>query len=244
MNKRVAIITGGANGIGKETALNFAQEGYQVVIWDLDEKKGEETLKELQQSCPTAAFYSIDITDYQKVDSLTAEIKEKFGGIHVLINNAGITMDSTLKKMTPEQFSKVLDVNLKGVFNCGKAISLVMTEQNDGVIINTSSVVAHYGNFGQSNYVATKSGVIGMTKVWARELGKYNIRVNAVAPGFIETEMILTVPEKVLDGLRQKSPLNRLGKPVDIANAYLFLASEKAEYITGTVINVDGGLTL
>lgn len=244
MKGKIVLITGGASGIGKETAITFAKSGYTVVIFDLNDVKGKATLKEIQNESPDSTYYNVDLRDYNLVSKLCSEVKDKYDKIDVLINNAGITMDSTLKKMTPDQFSAVLEVNLKGVFNCGKVVAQMMTEQKNGVIINTSSVVAHYGNFGQSNYVATKSGVIGMTKVWAKELGKYNIRVIAVAPGFIETEMILSVPEKVLENLRAKSPLNRLGKPAEIAETYLFLASDKASYITGTVINVDGGLTL
>jgi 3-oxoacyl-[acyl-carrier protein] reductase len=189
-------------------------------------------------------FTKVDIRNYAEVDKATQAAADLFGKIDILINNAGITSDSTLKKMEPEQWQKVLDVNLTGVFNCGKAVSLRMMEHTGGRIINTSSVVALYGNFGQSNYVATKAGVIGLTKVWARELGRYQITVNAVAPGFIETDMIKTVPEKVLETLRGKSPLGRMGYPEEIANAYLFLASEKAAFITGTVISVDGGLTI
>jgi len=186
----------------------------------------------------------VDVTNFENVTAQVGEILQKFGKIDALINNAGITRDSTLLKMKEEQFDQVIDVNLKGVFNCGKAVAAVMAEQKSGVIINTSSVVALYGNFGQTNYVATKTGVIGMTKVWARELGRKGIRVNAVAPGFIATEMVLSVPDKILDGLRDKTPLGRLGEPQDIANAYLFLASDEASFISGTVLSVDGGLVI
>jgi 3-oxoacyl-[acyl-carrier protein] reductase len=241
---KTAIITGGANGIGREATLAFAREGARVMIWDVNEDSARETQKLAGTDGDHVHFTKVDIRNYAEVDKATQAAADLFGKIDILINNAGITSDSTLKKMEPEQWQKVLDVNLTGVFNCGKAVSLRMMEHTGGRIINTSSVVALYGNFGQSNYVATKAGVIGLTKVWARELGRYQITVNAVAPGFIETDMIKTVPEKVLETLRGKSPLGRMGYPEEIANAYLFLASEKAAFITGTVISVDGGLTI
>lgn len=239
---KLAIITGGASGIGRETTLTFVKEGARVVIWDINEEKANETRELAGDNASKIDFMHVDTRDYAKVEAATDEVIGKYNKIDILINNAGITADATLKKMEPQQWQKVLDVNLTGVFNCGKAVSLKMSEAGSGKIINTSSVVAHNGNFGQSNYVATKSGVIGLTKVWARELGKYGINVNAVAPGFIETEMILSVPEKVLDGLRGKTPLGRLGKPQDIADAYVFLSSDKSNYITATVLNVDGGM--
>jgi 3-oxoacyl-[acyl-carrier protein] reductase len=241
---KTAIITGGANGIGREATLAFAREGARVMIWDVNEDSARETQKLAGADGDRVHFTKVDIRNYADVDKATQAAADLFGKIDILINNAGITSDSTLKKMEPEQWQKVLDVNLTGVFNCGKAVSLRMMEHTGGRIINTSSVVALYGNFGQSNYVATKAGVIGLTKVWARELGRYQITVNAVAPGFIETDMIKTVPEKVLETLRGKSPLGRMGYPEEIANAYLFLASDKAAFITGTVISVDGGLTI
>ncbi|MGY6561277.1 MAG: 3-oxoacyl-ACP reductase FabG [Luteibaculaceae bacterium] len=244
LSNKVAIITGGASGIGKTTALLFAKEGAKVVIWDFNEAKAQETIEEAKKENLALEFYKADVTQYEEINALANIVKEKHGKIDILINNAGITADSTLKKMTPEQWQKVIDVNLTGVFNCGKAVSLLMAEQGSGAIINTSSVVGIYGNFGQSNYVATKAGLIGMSKVWSKELGKNNIRVNAVAPGFIATEMITTVPEKVIDGLKAKTPLGRLGLPEEIAEAYLFLASDNAKFISGTVLSVDGGLSL
>lgn len=239
---KVAIITGGASGIGRETTLTFLKEGATVIIWDINKENAEETQKLAGDLNSAVEFMHVDTRNYTDVENATNKVFDKHGKIDILINNAGITADATLKKMEPEQWQKVIDVNLTGVFNCGKAVSLKMTEAKSGKIINTSSVVAHNGNFGQSNYVATKSGVIGLTKVWARELGKYGITVNAVAPGFIETEMILSVPEKILEGMRSKTPLGRLGKPQDIADAYVFLSSDKSNYITGTVLNVDGGI--
>jgi len=241
---KTVIITGGASGIGRETTLTFLKEGATVIIWDINESNANETIELAGDLKAKVEFMHVDTRHYAEVETATNAVVEKHGKIDVLINNAGITADSTLKNMEPDQWQKVIDVNLTGVFNCGRAVSLKMMDSNSGKIINTSSIVAHNGNFGQSNYVATKSGVIGLTKVWARELGKYNITVNAVAPGFIETEMILSVPEKVLEGLRGKSPLKRLGKPQDIANAYAFLSSDKSNYITGAVLNVDGGMVL
>ncbi len=241
---RVAIITGGASGIGRETVLKYVEAGATAVIWDLNADKAEETKKLVGDKADKVSFMQVNTASYEEVEKAAQSVVDQFGKIDVLVNNAGITADSTLKKMTPDQWQRVIDVNLTGVFNCGKAVALHMIEKNSGRIINTSSVVAHNGNFGQSNYVATKTGVIGLAKVWAKELGRHNICVNAVAPGFIETDMISTVPEKVIDGLKAKTPLGRLGKPSDIANMYVFLASDKAAYVTGTVINVDGGLTL
>ncbi len=189
-------------------------------------------------------YYNVDVTNFQSVEEVTKKVIDEFNQIDILINNAGITRDATLLKMTIEQWQSVLNVNLTGVFNCTKAVAPFMIERGKGKIINTSSVVALYGNFGQSNYVATKSGIIGLTKVWARELGRKGICVNAVAPGFIETEMVQTMPEKILQMMREKTPLGRLGKPEDIANAYLFLASDEADFINGAVISVDGGITI
>jgi 3-oxoacyl-[acyl-carrier protein] reductase len=244
LDGKVAIITGGAQGIGWATAELFSGEGAQVVIWDIDAEKGEKAARSLNENGGQSLFTHVDTTELNSVTTAAEEAHQKFGRIDILINNAGITRDASMKKMQPDQWQQVIDVNLTGVFNCGKAVFPYMIENGGGRIINASSVVAHNGNFGQSNYVATKAGVIGLTKVWAREFGRKGILVNAVAPGFIETEMILTVPENILDGLRSKTPLGRLGQPSDIANAYLFLSSDKASYITGTVLNVDGGLIL
>lgn len=244
LENKVVVITGGARGIGKAAALRFIQEGASIAVWDMNEDLGTKTVDELAASGGKHLFCKVNVTDYNSVAEATAKTIDTFGTIDVLINNAGITADATLAKMTPEMWQRVIDVNLTGVFNCTKNVSAVMTEKAKGRIINISSVVGLYGNFGQTNYVATKSGVIGMTKVWARELGKKNITVNAVAPGFIATEMIETVPENVITMLKEKTPLKRLGDPLDIANALLFLSGDEAGYITGTVISVDGGLTV
>ncbi len=239
---KVALITGGAGGIGQETAEQFLNKGATVEIWDMDADTGEGLVKQWSADGHRVHFEKVDVTDYEAVQKTMAELYERRGQLDVLVNNAGITRDATLKKMSPAHWQQVIEVNLNGVFYCGKAAAEIMREQGSGVILNASSVVGVYGNFGQSNYVATKSGVIGLTKTWARELGRKGIRVNAVAPGFIETPMVNTVPDKVLEKLKGQTPLGRLGKPEDIASAYVFLASGKAEFITGTVLQVDGGL--
>ncbi len=244
LENKVAIVTGGAQGIGRETVLKFAQEGAAVVIWDVMEEKAKALVEELKKAGNKAAFDKVDVTSLPSTEAAAKKVVEEFGGIDILINNAGITRDSSFLKMTAEQWKSVIDVNLTGVFNCTKAVAPYMVEKKSGKIVSTSSVVGLYGNFGQTNYVATKSGIIGMTKVWARELGRKGINVNAVAPGFIATDMIKTVPENVIKSLEEKAPLGRLGKPADIANAYVFLCSSEADYINGTVLSVDGGLIL
>lgn len=241
---KIAIITGGAQGIGKTTALTFAKEGASLIIWDVNEEKGKAILLELSNLGTPAMFHKVDVTKPESVEDAVTAALSRFGKIDILVNNAGITKDATLMKMTMEQFQAVLNVNLTGVFNCTKAVAASMIEKGSGRILNASSVVGIYGNFGQSNYVATKAGVIGMTKVWARELGRKGITVNAVAPGFIATDMIATVPEKVIETLKEKTPLGRLGMPEDIANAYLFLASDEASFINGHCLSVDGGLIM
>ncbi len=186
----------------------------------------------------------MDVTKRATVDEIVAKVKEQFGRIDVLVNNAGITQDARLQKMTLAQFDRVIDVNLRGVFHCAQVVADMMVEQGSGVILNASSVVGIYGNFGQTNYAATKFGVIGFTKTWSRELGPKGIRVNAVAPGFISTPMVAAMPEKVLQDLQAKVPLRRLGTPEEIANVYAFLASDEASYINGAVIEVSGGMSL
>lgn len=239
LNDRVAVITGGAQGIGKATAEKFAAEGAKVAIWDIDKEKGEAVAKAIG-----GKFYAVNTTKLDAVEKAMKQVVDDFGKVDILINNAGITRDASLKKMTPEQWQQVIDVNLTGVFNCTKAAFPYMSDRGYGRIISAASVVAHYGNFGQTNYVATKAGVIGMTKVWAREMGRKGITANAVAPGFIATEMVATIPDNVLKELEDKTPVQRLGKPEEIASAYLFLASDEAAFITGTTLCVDGGLTL
>ncbi|MEO8514132.1 MAG: beta-ketoacyl-ACP reductase [Ignavibacteria bacterium] len=236
---KTAIITGGASGIGLEAVNLFLEEGANVVIADIDEISGKAAEVSFGKKC---RFIKTDVSDKSSAYMCMNDTMKRFGSIDILINNAGITSDASLAKMSEEQFDKVININLKGVFNMTKYASLPMAEKNYGRIINTSSIVGLYGNFGQTNYAASKSGVIGMTKVWARELGKKGITVNAVAPGFIDTGMLSTVPEKVLNNIKERTPLGRLGSALEIAKAYLFLASDDASFITGITLSVDGGL--
>ena len=245
---KVALITGGAAGIGKATAERFAEERAKVIICDVSEDLGQATAEGLGVS-----FYKVDVTDRTAVQEWVDDVAESYGRIDVLVNNAGVLRDATLvkvkdgvlvKQMSEADFDLVIAVNLKGVFNCTQAVAPYMIRQGGGVILNATSIVGLDGNLGQTNYVAAKAGVIGMTKVWARELGPNNIRVNAVAPGPIATEMIKSMPEKILDQFRARTPLGRLGQPRDVANAYLFLASEEASHISGVVLRVDGGIVV
>jgi len=242
---KVAIVTGAGRGIGEATALKFAKEGANVVVADINMESVEKVAEKIKAMGTDALALTVDVTDQNSVNEMVAEAEKHFGKIDCLVNNAGITADAQLLKMTEEQFDKVIAVNLKGVYNCSQAVAKVMAGQGTGgVILNASSLVGIYGNFGQTNYAATKWGVIGMAKSWAKELGRKGIRVNAVAPGFIMTPMTEKMPEKVLDMMKGKSPLGRLGYPDDIANAYAFLASDEASFITGTVLSVDGGVVL
>ena len=244
LKDKVAVITGGAQGIGKAAVKKFASEGASVIIWDVNETKANEIIRELSSVGSKIEFSLVDITSYDSVQAAAKTVSDKYGHLDILINNAGITRDATLAKMTPDQWQQVINVNLTGVFNCTKSVIPYMIENKYGRIVNTSSIVGLYGNFGQTNYVAAKSGIVGMTKVWARELGRKGINVNAVAPGFIATEMVETVPEKVIEMLKEKTPLGRLGSPEDIADAYFFLSSDEAKFINGAVLSVDGGLVL
>jgi 3-oxoacyl-[acyl-carrier protein] reductase len=244
LENKIAIITGGADGIGKATAVRFAAEGAVVVIWDMNVEKGEATAAEINATGGNARFMKVNTAVYSEVEAATKEVAELYGKVEILINNAGITRDATIKKMTPELWQQVIDVNLTGVFNCAKCAADMMVAQGWGRIVNASSVVALYGNFGQANYVATKAGVVGMTKTLAKELGRKGITVNAVAPGFIATEMVKKMPPEVLKSMEEKVPLKRLGLPEEIAAIYAFLSSDEAAYINGTVISVDGGITI
>ncbi|MGE5633221.1 MAG: 3-oxoacyl-ACP reductase FabG [Caulobacteraceae bacterium] len=244
LEEKVAIITGSARGIGKATAVKFVQEGAKVVVCDVNIDQVNETVEELKKLGGKVIGLKVDVTNRESIKKLFEDAVAAFGRIDILVNNAGITADGTLVKMTEEDFDKVINVNLKGVFNCGQAAAAYFSENGGGVILNASSVVGLYGNYGQTNYAATKWGVIGMTKTWAKELGKKGIRVNAVAPGFIMTPMTEKMPEKVLEMMKEKSPLRSLGQPEDIANAYCFLASDEARFITGTVLSVDGGVVM
>lgn len=242
MNSRNIVITGGAGGIGIAAAQRFLDAGDSVFLWDIRRDLLEKAALQLKYAENKVHLIEVNIADPLAVEKVTEEVMVLAGSIDVLINNAGITRDASLQKMSFEQWQQVMDVNLTGAFLCTKAISKHMITAAYGRIINTASVVAHYGNYGQTNYVASKSGLIGMTKVWARELGKYNITVNAVAPGFIATDMLKTVPEKVIEKMKERTALLRMGRPEDIAAAYFFLASEDAAFVTATTLNVDGGL--
>lgn len=243
LEDKVALITGGANGIGKMTAMKFLQAGAKVVISDFNPEAGNAAVEELNQLGPIT-FIQADVTDTPQIKQMVEQTIAEYGKIDILVNNAGITIDGLLTKMDEDSWEKVIAVNLSGVFKCSKEVVPIMIEQGGGVILNASSVVGLYGNIGQTNYAATKAGVIGLTKSWAKELGPKGIRVNAVAPGFIVTDMTAKVPQKVLDLMESKTPLRKLGKPEDIAASYLFLASDDANYINGTVLSVDGGLVV
>ncbi|HEY1495646.1 MAG TPA: 3-oxoacyl-ACP reductase FabG [Candidatus Solibacter sp.] len=240
LKDQVVIVTGAAAGIGLATARRFAQEGCRVASWDVKEGEAQHG----------GIFQKVDVTSSASVDAAVDVVVAKWGGLRVLVNNAGILRDGMLIKykegvlagmMSDEQFDAVISVNLKGVFTCTRAVVPHMIQGGGGAILNASSVVGLYGNFGQTNYVAAKAGVIGMTRVWARELGKHQIRVNAIAPGFIATDMVRQMPEKAQQAMVGHTPLGRVGEPEDIANAYVFLASNQASFITGAVLSVDGG---
>lgn len=250
---KVAIITGSAMGIGKATALKFAREGAKVVVCDVMAEAGQAVVDEITGMGSEAFFVAVDVTSAESVQALMDAVMARWGRVDILVNNAGITRDALLVKvkdgelvdqMSEAAFDAVVSVNLKGVFLCTRAVAPIMIRQGSGVILNAASVVGLYGNFGQTNYVATKAGVIGMTRVWARELGRKGIRVNTVAPGFILTDMVKKMPEKVLASMQEKVPLGRLGEPEDIANAYAWLASDEASYINGAIISVDGGIVI
>lgn len=244
LKNKVAIITGAGRGIGRATALRFAAEGAYVVVADIDLDLAKAVADEITAENGDAFAIQVDVTNRDSVDNMVQATRARFGRVDVIVNNAGITRDAQLSKISPEAFDQVIDVNLKGFFNCTQAVVPIMIEQESGVILNASSVVAAYGNFGQTSYVATKASVVGMTKVWARELGRKGIRVNAVAPGFIHTRMTEGIPEKVMDKLKERIPAQRVGKPEEIANAYLWLASDESSYVTGHTLAVDGGAVI
>lgn len=248
MKDKVVLVTGGAAGIGKATAERFAEEGAKVIICDLAEEAGKQVAETMG-----AEFFKVNVGDHQAVQDWVDEVVKKHGRIDVMINNAGVLRDGLfvrvkdgelVKQMPEDDFDLVINVNLKGTYNCAQAVAPHMIKGGGGVILNATSIVGLDGNFGQTNYVASKAGVIGMTKVWARELGRSNIRVNAIAPGFTLTEMVKQMPEKILDGMIAKTPLRRMGEPRDIANAYLFLASDEASFISGVTLRVDGGIVV
>ncbi len=252
LRNKVVIVTGAAAGIGRATALRFAREQCCVAAWDVAEMPAD-FADQLKSAGGEPFLRKTDVTDAQDVAAGVREVAERWGRIDVLINNAGITRDSQLVKwkdgeaagtMSDDAFDAVVSVNLKGVFNCARSAVPYMIRAGGGVILNASSIVGLYGNFGQTNYAAAKAGVISFAQTWARELGKYNIRINAVAPGFIATELVRTIPEKVMQGMIAHTPLGRMGTPEDVAEAYVWLASDAASFISGVVLSVDGGLVL
>ena len=244
LQNKVAVITGAASGIGLATAVKFAQEGAFIAICDLNQAGIDAAIKEVEAVGGQALGYVVDVTKPDQITAMRDALLAEKGRIDVLVNNAGIVMDAQLIKMTEDQFDKVIDINLKGTYNMARALVDTMVAQGAGVILNASSVVGVYGNFGQTNYAATKFGVIGMVKTWAKELGKKGIRANAVCPGFVATPILKAMPEKVLQGMEEKVPMRRLADPTEIANVYAFLASDEASYINGAAIEVTGGFTL
>ncbi len=256
MPDRVVIVTGAAAGIGRATARRFARDGARVAVWDVAAAGAlADELKEVNAAGTADVLVrSVDVTDAASVEAAVVEVMERWGRIDVLVNNAGIVRDGQLVKwkdgkkvseMSEADFDAVVSVNLKGVFLCTRAVAPHMIAGGrGGAILNASSVVGLYGNFGQTNYAATKAGVINMTRTWSRELGRYGIRVNAVAPGFIATEMVKAMPEKVLASMVEHTPIGRMGRPEDIAEAYFWLASDAASFVHGTVLSVDGGLAI
>ncbi|HTT10141.1 MAG TPA: 3-oxoacyl-ACP reductase FabG [Burkholderiaceae bacterium] len=241
---KVAIITGAAQGIGLATARKFLDEGAIVAVADVREETVRSAVGQLKLNGEVVDGFAVDVTKRAQIGHMVEKVKERYGRVDVLVNNAGITLDARLQKMTDEQFDRVIDVNLKGVYNCAKAVVDTMIEQGGGVILNASSVVGIYGNYGQTNYAASKFGVIGFVKTWAREVGPKGVRCNAVAPGFISTSILQTIPDDVMQKLTDRVPLKRLGRPEEVANVYAFLASDEASYINGAVIEVAGGMVV
>lgn len=241
---KVAIITGAGRGIGQVTALKFASEGSKVVVCDLSPEWIEDTVEQISGIGGEAMGYTADVRKIADLRAMVDATVARWGKVDILVNNAGIVSDAQLKNMTEDQFDNVIEINLKGVYNCTRAVVDTMLKQQSGVILNASSIVGLYGNFGQTNYAASKFGVIGMVKTWAKELGRKGIRANAVCPGFIETAILQSIPERVIRALEERVPLGRLGKFEEVANTFAFLASDEASYINGAVIEVSGGLTL
>jgi 3-oxoacyl-[acyl-carrier protein] reductase len=241
---KVSIITGAGQGIGQATALKFAKEGAKVAVCDINMTAVDDTVRKVREAGGEAAGFRVDVTDKDSIAGMVEGVMAKWGRVDTLVNNAGIVQDAQFKKMSEDQFDRVIDVNLKGVYNCTKAVVDIMLAQNSGVILNASSIVGIYGNFGQTNYAATKFGVIGMVKTWARELGRKGIRANAICPGFVETPILASMPEKVVRMMEDRVPMGRLAKPEEIANTYAWLASDEASYINGAVIEVSGGVTI
>jgi 3-oxoacyl-[acyl-carrier protein] reductase len=244
LKDRVAVITGAGSGIGRAVAHLFSEEGARLVIAEISPAAGEILTADLNRKGCSAMFIETDVANARSVGEMVDRTLAAFGRIDILVNNAGVIEDGFLTKTADEQWQRIIDVNLTGTFNCGRAVAAVMMEQGGGVILNAASVVALYGNIGQSNYIASKAGVIGLTRAWARELGPRGIRVNAVAPGLIETSMLEGIPEKIREMFRRRTPLGRFGRPEEVARAYLFLASDEASFINGAILSVDGGLVV
>jgi len=240
LKEKIALITGGANGIGLATATRFAKEGAKIILWDISDQ-GNVVVEGLKREGYEAIFKRISVTNQDDVQKAVDEAREYFGRIDILINNAGITKDRTLLKMSKQEWDDVISVNLTGVFNCTQAVAALMKEQRYGRIVSASSNVAIRGNYGQTNYVATKSAIIGMTKVWAMELGRFGITVNCIAPGFIHTAMTDAMPEEVRQNSLAHIPVGHWGFPDDIANGYLYLASDEASFVNGICLTIDGG---
>jgi len=245
MRDKVVLVTGAAQGIGRAIALRFVKGGAKIVLNDIESQKEnlENTKKEIETLGGEAKYYFADVSKYEEVEKMMKEIENDFGRLDVLVNNAGIIKDRTFAKMTYEEWKAVIDVNLTGVFNCTKA-ALRLIIANQGNIISISSIVGERGNFGQTNYAAAKAGIIGFTKSLAKELGKFGVRVNAVAPGFIETKIVESVPESIKIAVKQLTALGRFGKPEEVANVVYFLSTEEASFITGEIIHIDGGLAI
>ena len=244
LKDKVAIITGAGQGIGHATAIKFAQEGAKVALCDINRPAVDAAVEAIIASGGQAIGFVVDVTEKQSIARMVEGVMGAWGRIDTLVNNAGIVQDAQFRKMTDEQFERVIDVNLKGVYNVTRAVVDIMLEQNSGCILNASSIVGLYGNFGQTNYAATKFGVIGMMKTWARELGRKGIRANAICPGFIETPILAKMPAKIIEMMADRVPMGRLGRPDEIAATYAWLASSEASYINGAVIEVSGGATL
>jgi len=241
---KVALITGGGRGIGREIALLFAKEGSDIVIWDVNLEDAEKTCQDIESLGRKTSAEQVDVTDYTKVEEAFNKILDKFSKIDILVNNAGITKDNLLLRMNQSEWDAVINVNLKGTFNCTKAVSRFLIKKRSGKIINIASIIGIIGNVGQANYSASKAGIIALTKTAAKELASRNINVNAVAPGFIQTEMTASLPEELKEKMLSNIPLGKLGLPDDVANVCLFLASNEADYITGQTIVVDGGMVM
>ncbi len=241
---KVIIVTGGASGIGRETAIALAKEGGNIALFDMNQEKLNEAAEIVTVYGVKCKGYIVDVSSFEQVSQAVAEVVKDFGTVDALVNNAGITRDNFLTKMEIDDWNRVIAINLTGTFNCAKAVAPIMMEKGKGCIVNVSSVVGVYGNIGQSNYAASKAGVIGLTKTWAKEFGKKGIRVNAVAPGFIKTPMTEKVPDKVIEFMVSKTPLARMGEAYEVANAIVFLVSEESSFITGHTLHIDGGLVI